>query len=100
MLKFSLYIVIFAVVFFWGLAVGSANGTVVSFDFLFLKTDLSVSAVFAVGIGVGILLGIYASLLFCLRVWRNAHQVKSEFKRYKKSEHKQLKTEQNAKGAD
>lgn len=94
MLKFSLYLIVFAIVFFWGLAVGASNSALVDFDFLFMKSQMSLSSVFAIGILIGIALGIYISLLFCLKVLKNARNAKSEVKRMKKQEHDQISSVQ------
>ncbi len=84
MLKFWLYIIVLIAFCILGLTIGSANETMVTFDFLFVKTELSLAMVMVVGIVIGILLGLYISLIFCMKMWARAHGAKSEAKRYKR----------------
>ena len=45
MIKFWFYLVVLLILAVLGLAVGSANDTLISFDFLFVKKEISVATV-------------------------------------------------------
>lgn len=47
MIKFWFYVVVLLILAVLGLAVGSANDTFISFDFLFVKKEISVATVFS-----------------------------------------------------
>ncbi|MBU3845151.1 MAG: DUF1049 domain-containing protein [Candidatus Anaerobiospirillum pullicola] len=84
MLKFWLYVIVLVILCVLGLTVGSANESLVTFDFLFVKLQLSLGMVMVVGIVIGIIVGLYISLLFSLKMWAKAQGAKSEAKRYKR----------------
>ncbi len=86
MLKFWLYIIILIAICALGLTIGSANETVVAFDFLFVKANLSLGMVLVVGIICGIIIGLYLASLFCLKVWFKAHRSRAEVKRLRRQE--------------
>lgn len=88
MIKLSAYVLILVLICVIGLTIGSANDSLVTFDYLIAKSTISVANVFVVGIIVGLILGIYISLLFCLKMWAKARGARSEFKKYKKNEAK------------
>ena len=90
MLKFWLYIIVLVLLCVLGLTIGSANESIVTFDFLFVKADLSLGMVMVVGLVVGIVIGLYISLWFGLKMWTRACGAKSEAKRAKKEAQKAL----------
>ena len=90
MLKFWLYIIVLVRLCVLGLTIGSANESIVTFDFLFVKADLSLGMVMVVGLVVGIVIGLYISLWFSLKMWTRACGAKSEAKRAKKEAQKAL----------
>ena len=67
MIKFWFYLVVLLILAVLGLAAGSANDTLISFDFLFVKKEISVATVLVIGVIFGFILGVYASLLLCLK---------------------------------
>lgn len=81
MLKFWLYVLVLVVLCVLGLTIGSANETMVEFDFLFVQTKLSLGMVMVVGMVVGIVIGIYLSLFFILKMWGKAINAKSEVRK-------------------
>ena len=90
MLKFWLYIIVLVLLCVLGLTIGSANESIVTFDFLFVKADLSLAMVMVVGLVIGIVVGLYISLFFSLKMWARACGAKSEAKRAKKEAQKAL----------
>lgn len=90
MLKFWLYIIVLVLFCILGLTVGSANETMVTFDFLFVKADLSLAMVMVIGLIVGIVIGLYIALLFCMKMWARAHGAKTEARRVRKEAQKAL----------
>ena len=68
MIKFWFYLVVLLILAVLGLAAGSANDTLISFDFLFVKKEISVATVLVIGVIFGFILGVYASLLLCLKM--------------------------------
>ncbi len=90
MLKFWLYIIVLILFCVLGLTIGSANESIVTFDFLFVKADLSLAMVMVVGIVVGIIIGLYISLVFTMKMWARAHSAKSEAKKVKKEAKKAI----------
>ncbi|MCR5084867.1 MAG: lipopolysaccharide assembly protein LapA domain-containing protein [Succinivibrionaceae bacterium] len=76
MLKVILYGLVLALFVVLGLAIGAANDTLVDFDYLIASSHVSVATVLVSGVACGFLLGLYVALLFCLRVWRRAHQAR------------------------
>ncbi|HIV56026.1 MAG TPA: LapA family protein [Candidatus Anaerobiospirillum stercoravium] len=92
MLKFWLYIIVLVLLCVLGLTIGSANESIVTFDFLFVKADLSLAMVMVVGLVIGILVGLYISLWFSLKMWTRACGAKSEAKRAKKEAQKALES--------
>ena len=97
MLKFWLYIIVLAIFCVIGLTIGSANDTMVNFDFLFVNVQLSLAMVLVVGIIIGIILGIYLSLLICLKFYFSARNAKAELKLYKKNVLKEQKIKEQEK---
>lgn len=92
MLKFWLYIIVLVLLCVLGLTIGSANESIVTFDFLFVKADLSLAMVMVVGLVIGIVVGLYISLFFSLKMWARARGAKSEAKRAKKEAQKALES--------
>lgn len=78
MLKFWLYVIVLVLLCVLGLTVGSANESMVTFDFLVVKMQLSLGMVMVAGIVLGVLIGLYISLLFSFRMWSKASGAKSE----------------------
>ncbi len=81
MLKFWLYILVLILVCILGLSIGSANDSVVTFDFLIIKTELSLAMVLVVGVVIGVLIGLYISSLLCLKMWLKARRGRAELKK-------------------
>lgn len=79
-----LYLIFLAILIALGIAIGAANSTLVTFDFLLFQTELSLALVMVVGLVVGIIVGLYIALFFCLKVWAKKISVSSELKRIKK----------------
>ena len=96
MLKFWLYIIVLIALCILGLTIGSANESMVTFDFLFVKADLSLAMVMVVGIVVGILIGLYICMLFSVKMWARAQGAKSEAKRVKKAAQKAIEESSKA----
>lgn len=90
MLKFWLYILVLIVVCILGLSIGSANDSVVTFDFLIVKTDLSLAMVLVVGVVIGVLIGLYLSSFLCLKMWFKARSSRSELKQQLKLQQQKL----------
>ncbi|MBO8415229.1 MAG: DUF1049 domain-containing protein [Proteobacteria bacterium] len=88
MLKFWLYILVLLVICVLGLSIGSANEALVSFDFLIVKTEMSLAMVLVVGVVFGIIIGLYISSIFCLKVWFKARSSHAQVKKLKKQEQK------------
>ena len=86
MLKFWLDILVLIIMCILGLSIGSANDAVVSFDFLIVKTQLSLAMVLVVGVIFGIVIGLYISSFFCFKVWLKARGSKAEVKRMRRQE--------------
>lgn len=99
MLKIWIYFIVLVVLCVIGFAIGSANDGTVVFDFLFIKSQMSLATLFAIGIGVGVLLGVYISLLFCLRVFAKSLNLKSQLRQAKKQEAKLLKEQKETQKA-
>lgn len=78
MLKFWLYVIVLVLLCVLGLTVGSANESMVTFDFLVVKMQLSLGMVMVAGIVLGVLIGLYISLLFSFKMWSKASGAKSE----------------------
>lgn len=74
MIKFWLYIIVLVAFCVLGLSVGSANESIVNFDFLFVQAEMSLAMVMVVGLLIGILVGIYISLIFSMKMWAKAHR--------------------------
>ncbi len=96
MLKFWLYIIVLILICVLGLTIGSANESMVTFDFLFVKAELSLAMVMVVGIVVGIIIGLYISLLFSVKMWARAQGAKSEARRAKKEAQKAFESSKAA----
>ena len=84
MIKFWFYLVALLILAVFGLAVGSANDTLISFDFLFVKKEISVATVLVIGVIFGFILGVYASLLLCLKMWYRAKKAQLSLNKAKK----------------
>ena len=84
MIKFWFYVSVLLVLAVFGLAVGSANDTLISFDFLFVKKEISVATVLVIGVIFGFILGVYASLLLCLKMWYRAKKAKLSLNKVQK----------------
>ena len=78
MIKFWFYIIVFVCFAVVGLAIGSANDDIVTFDFLMGKSQLSVASVLVVGVIFGFIVGVYASLWLCIKLWVKANLAKSQ----------------------
>ncbi|HAO91722.1 MAG TPA: hypothetical protein DCQ86_05040 [Succinivibrio sp.] len=50
----------------------------VTFDFLMGKSQLSVASVLVVGVIFGFIVGVYASLWLCIKLWVKANLAKSQ----------------------
>lgn len=85
MLKFWLYVLVLVVFCVLGLTIGSANESMVTFDFLFVQAQLSLGMVMVVGIIVGIVIGIYLSLFFILKMWGKTLSAKAEVRKLTKA---------------
>ncbi len=96
MLKFWVYVIFLVLLAAFGLTVGSANDTKVTFDFLFIKADVTVAFVLVIGIVFGLLMGLYISLLMCFRFWHQAHAAKAALKAYRKEVSKEQKEQTGA----
>ncbi len=90
MLKFWIYIIFLAVLAAIGLAIGSANDTVVSFDFMVVKADVSVATVLVLGVAFGLVVGIWLSLMMCFRFWRSARAANSALAALKKEQKQKI----------
>lgn len=84
MLKFWLYILVLIAVCILGLSIGSANDVPVTFDFLFVKTEISLGMVLVIGIIAGMVIGLYMASWFCLKVWFKSRGSKATAKRLQK----------------
>ncbi|MGN0901679.1 MAG: LapA family protein [Succinivibrio sp.] len=84
MLKFWLYFFVLIFLVIVGLAIGAANDSIVSFDFLVAKKEVSIATVLVVGIVFGFILGIYSCLLLCLKLWFKARVKDSAVKKLRK----------------
>jgi len=89
MIKFWFYFIVFVFLAVVGLAIGSANDAKVMFDFLFVQKEIPVASVLVIGVIFGFILGIYASLLLCLKLWFREKSVKSALNKLKKEVDKQ-----------
>lgn len=84
MIKFWFYIAVLLILAVIGLAIGSANDSLVSFDFLFVKKEISVASVLVLGVGFGFILGVYSSCLLCIKLWYKAKIAKLSLGKLKK----------------
>ena len=53
-------------------------------DFLFVKKEISVATVLVIGVIFGFILGVYASLLLCLKMWYRAKKAQLSLNKAKK----------------
>ncbi len=83
MLKFWLYVLVLVILCIIGLTIGSANDTVVDFDFLFVKAEVSLAVIFTVGVAAGVILGLYVAFLFCFRSWIRTRSARAEARQLK-----------------
>ena len=88
MLKFWIHLIIIVAVVSIGLAIGSANDSTVFFDFLIVKTEVSLATVLVVGVAFGFALGLLGSLLLILKYWNRARQARSSLNKLQKEEQK------------
>ena len=93
MLKFWIYTIFLIALAVIGLALGSANDSQVTFDFLLLKVNVSLAFVLVVGIVFGVILGLYIALLVCFKFWRQARNAKSALNHYIKEHKKEQKAQ-------
>ncbi len=96
MIKFWFYFIVLIFLVILGLAIGSANDSAVIFDFLFVKKEISVATVLIIGVGFGFLLGVYASLILCVKLWFKATHAKSSLNKMKKEQNKLLALEKKS----
>jgi uncharacterized membrane protein YciS (DUF1049 family) len=85
MIKVWIYAIVLVLLAAIGLALGSGNGEIVTFDYLLGKARMPVSSVLVIGVVFGMACGFYLSMLFCWRYWRQARSARSELKAAKKS---------------
>ncbi len=85
-----LYLILLILLVIVGLTIGSVNSSMVTFDFLLFKVELSLAMILVVGIAVGIVIGLYISLIYSIRVWRKNVALKSELAKIRK-ENKTIK---------
>ncbi|NLK85413.1 MAG: LapA family protein [Aeromonadales bacterium] len=86
MIKFWFYIIVLVCLAVIGLTVGSANDSMVEFDFLVGRASVPVATVLVVGVAFGFVLGLYASLLLCLKFWVRERIAKSSLAKLKKQQ--------------
>ena len=86
MIKFWFYAIVMLLLIFIGLTVGSANDSMIVFDFLIVKANISVATVLVIGVGFGFVLGVYASLLLCLKLWFKAKLTQVSLNKLKKQQ--------------
>ena len=84
MIKFWFYFLILAVFIVLGLAIGASNDSVVMFDFLFVKKEISLASVLVVGLLFGLILGVYCSMFLSVKLWLQLKVAKTQFNRLKK----------------
>lgn len=84
MIKFWFYAIVMLLLIFIGLTVGSANDSMIVFDFLIVKANISVATVLVIGVGFGFVLGVYACLLLCLKLWFKAKLTQVSLNKLKK----------------
>ncbi len=84
MIKFWFYFLILIILAVIGLAIGSSNDSMVMFDFLFVKKEITVASVLVIGVIFGFILGVYSSLILCLKLWFRAKSAKSTMNKTKK----------------
>lgn len=84
MIKFWFYAFVMLFLVIIGLAIGSANEAMITFDFLIVKTKITVATVLVIGVGFGFLLGVYASLLLCIKLWFKAKLAQVSLNKLKK----------------
>ena len=85
MIKAWIYVIVLVLLISIGLALGSGNGEIVTFDYLLGNARIPVSTVLVIGVLLGMFCGFYLSLVFCWRMWRQAHASRSELKSVRKS---------------
>ena len=85
MIKIWIYAIVLVLLAAIGLALGSGNGEIVTFDYLLCKARMPVSSVLVIGVIFGMLCGFYLSLVFCFRQWRQARAARSELKAARKA---------------
>lgn len=85
MFKKWIYGLFLLVLFAVGLALGAANDATISFDFLFVKKDISLGVVLVIGMIFGLFLGLYISFWMCFKFWRQSRVAKSQVRRLEKS---------------
>ena len=86
MLKFWIFVIIAADLAVLGLCLGSANDARVVFDFLFVKTELTLAQVFVYGAAFGLAIGLILCLTVYLRVRVRLSQSRRETRQAVKRE--------------
>ena len=86
MLKFWIFVIIALALAALGLSLGSANGSVVAFDFLIVQYELPLAMVFVLGAVFGLVIGLLITLTFALKMWGKAHKSKVAMKKAQKEQ--------------
>ena len=84
MSNFWFYFFILAVFIVLGLAIGASNDSLVMFDFLFVKKEISLASVLVIGLLFGLVLGVYCSMFLTFKLWLQLKVAKTQFNRLKK----------------
>lgn len=100
MIKFWIYLIVLVLIAVIGLAIGSANDSRITFDFLIARSEVSVAFVLVVGILFGLVLGLYMSALICIRFWCQTRAAKSALSRFKKEELRKAKVQEQLPDSD
>ncbi len=96
MIRFWFYLIVLLALAVFGLAIGSANDSRIMFDFLIVKQEIPVATVLVIGVVFGFLLGIYASLILCFKLWIKAKVAQSSLNKVKKQNEILTSKEANA----
>lgn len=81
-----IYIIVLVLFCASGLTVGAKNSTMVTFDFLLFRAEISLAMVMVTGIVIGVLFGIYLSLLFSCRAWARTLRAQAEVRRLRRAQ--------------
>ena len=76
-----IYIIVLVLFCASGLTVGAKNSSMVTFDFLLFRAEISLAMVMVTGIVIGVLFGVYLSLLFSCRAWARTLRAQAEIRR-------------------